>query len=228
MSNMPRRGNQPIAEQLRRGRSGRGSRAPRTSSARTMHALMRIEMSAAPRKTTRTMRSRRRRRAAAAQRDARRQRRASACAMRSLRTAARCWAMGIANGPGLRAGPAGPWRRRLLGGVPGGARRGELVGRQVHVADGLEDRGDGAVGEVVVDEGDDRRVRGGLGLVDVDVQVARERVAAVGDGLGGRRDARRRSAPWRPRARLTLSRVLLGEGEADPAERGVGCRRCPR
>ena len=83
------------------------------------------------------------------------------------------------------------------------------------------------VGEVVVDVAGDGRVLGGLGLVDVDEQ-GRESgysllaiVSAVGATqvpLGSlETSGSRRPCP-----------VLLGEGEADPAERGVGCRRCPR
>ena len=80
--------------------------------------------------------------------------------------------------------------RGLLGCFPGGlASRPGLPAGEVHVRDGLEDRRDRAVGQVVVDVGGDGRVRRGLGLVDVDVQVARDRVGAVGDGLGGRLDA---------------------------------------
>ena len=81
-----------------------------------------------------------------------------------------------------RPSAPGPFARRrecYLAALQVARGLGQHVGGKVHVGDGLEDLGDGAVGQVVVDVGGDRRVRGGLGLVDVDVEAAGERVGAV-------------------------------------------------
>ena len=87
---------------------------------------------------------------------------------------------------------------------------------EVHVRDRLEDLRDRPVGEVVVDIGGDRRVLGGLGLVDVDVQVAGDRVAAVGDGLGGR--ARRTSPFGSLETATSLTLSLFSSAKANPTQ----------
>ena len=117
----------------------------------------------------------------------------------------------------------GSWTERGNGAVPmaGRPRRpgwpSSVVGRQVHVADGLED-----LTRWCHRPGSSRRsaatagVLGRLGLVHVDEQGAGQRVRPVGDRLGGRRDARRRWPPRRPGSRLTVS--LFSSANAKPTQ----------
>ena len=108
---------------------------------------------------------------------------------------------------------------------PQAARRGlDPVVRQAHVA-GLAHLGEALLGEVQVDEGRHGRVLLGLGVVDVDVQAPRERVRAVGDGLGRRCDATVAGVDLDALEPVAFGLVV---GEAHPAERRCRPTRCPR
>src|SRR5574341_290337 len=223
-SNRPRRGNHPSAHSVDRSTLLMNSQAPPTSDS-TIAALTAIESSAAAANTPRMVRSRRRRRGFPASPAA------------SPVGAREGWVvievMGpscvavLRNGVGAGYRSTRPRRRR---GLPL-LRAGRLVGPGVHglleslsrngdVVD-LGDRGDALVTHVVVDERLDSRGLG-LGLVDVDEEVTGERVAAVRDRLRGGLDVAR--ALLGDRDQLELVLALVGEGEADPAERGVVAR----
>ncbi len=210
--NIPRRGNQPSANSCDRSIEVKKFTASKISE-RTMPALIRTDRPAVAKRTALTRRSFLRRCG-----DPRRRRR---------RESWRSWddvqstAYRIGNRPD-RPSWSGRFRGEedgLLARVPGGPRLRELVCRQVHVGDGLEDGRDRALREVVVDVRRHGRVGSGLRLVDVDVQGPRQGIRGVGDRLGARRDAR----PVRVLGDLDLGDlvlVLLGECEPDPAERG--------
>ena len=182
MLNCPRRGNQPSLKSWDSSIEVMNVRASKISDS-TIPALIAIDRADAASSTAFTRPSLRRR-----------------CRVpwRRLDHRASSWSCGDLQSTRVKREPAGPselvrpvpWRRELLlAGVPGGPRLGQLVGRQVHVRDRLEHGRDGAFSQVEVDKAGHCRVLRGLGLVDVDVEGPRERVRAVGDGLGGRGDA---------------------------------------
>src|SRR5258705_13033487 len=186
IENLPRRGNQPSANNWERSIFDRKATASKRSD-RTIPALIRIETMAAANRKARIARSLRRRlglprrRLPGAGMLAELNRSPPTCSC-SFDGALQVYGrMGRRNRPDLRAGPAGSRRKVLLAGRPGRAARVELAGRQIHVRNCLEHGRDRAIGEGVVDVARDGRVGGRLGLVDVDVQAPREGIGSIGD-----------------------------------------------